>query len=70
MALSSTVLSAAMRAAMLADPDVGAVDGPALTALCDAIAETVVAHITANAVVLPGTFSNSGGPVVGAGVIT
>lgn len=70
MALNATTLSAAMRAAMLADPDIGAIDGDALTALCDAIASTVVAHVTANAVVLPGTFSNSGGPVVGAGIVT
>lgn len=51
MALSSAVLSAAMRAALLADPGIQAIDGPALTKLCDAIAEAVVAHITGAAVV-------------------
>jgi hypothetical protein len=51
MALNSTTLSAALRAAMLANPAIGAIDGAGLTAMCDAIASTVVAHITANAVV-------------------
>lgn len=48
---SETVLSAALRAAILAEPDAGAVDGDALTALCDAIAAAVIPHIIANAVV-------------------
>ena len=47
---SAPVLSAALKAALLATPAIGAVDGPALTALCDAIATTVLTHITANAV--------------------
>ncbi|OFV81987.1 MAG: hypothetical protein A2Y78_00185 [Acidobacteria bacterium RBG_13_68_16] len=51
MAMSSSVLSAALRAAMLADTAIGAVDGPALTAMCDAIAAAVVTHITGSAVV-------------------
>jgi hypothetical protein len=41
-----------MRAALLADPAIGAVDGTALTKMCDAIASTVVTHITSAAVVL------------------
>ncbi len=53
MALSSSVLSAAIRSALLADAaNTGAVNGPALTALCDAIAGAVVTHITTAAVVL------------------
>jgi hypothetical protein len=51
MPLNSPTLSAAMRAAMLAAPALNAVDGPELTALCDAIASTVVAHIVAAGVV-------------------
>ena len=51
MALSASVLSAAMRAKLLADEDTQAVDNAALTALCDAIAEACVEHITAAAVV-------------------
>ncbi len=47
MALSAPVLSAAMRAGLLAAPASGATDNAALTAMCDAIATAVVAHITA-----------------------
>lgn len=63
---SAPVLSTALRAAMLANPETMAQDNPALTAMCDAIATTVLAHITANAVVA-GTWSGppGGGPVVG-----
>lgn len=74
MALSSSVLSAAMRAAMLANPAIGAVDGAPLTAMCNAIASTVVAHITSAAVVLPTALIAPGGltplPVTGVGTIT
>lgn len=52
MALNASTLSADIRAALLADvANTKAVDGPALTAFCDAIATTVVAHVVANAVV-------------------
>ncbi len=51
MALSPTVLSAAFRSAMLADPDIGAIDDVGLTAMCDALASELVSHIIANAVV-------------------
>lgn len=64
---SAAVLSASMRAALVADAaNTKAVDGPELTAFCDAMATTVLAHITANAVVV-GTWSGppGGGPVVG-----
>lgn len=69
---SDSALSAALRAALLADPDTGAVDDVALTAFCDVIASVVLAHIVANASVSPAgvpPFSNSGGPVVGLGVV-
>jgi hypothetical protein len=46
---SDSVLSAALRAALLSDPETGAVDDSPLTAFCDKIAATVIAHITANA---------------------
>lgn len=58
MALSASALSAALRAAMIADPRVGAIDDTVkpepekgLTALCDCIATAVVAHLQAAAVV-------------------
>jgi hypothetical protein len=58
MALASATLSGLIRTAMLADPRIGAIDDSAkpeaeksLTALCDAIAGAVVAHILAGAVV-------------------
>ena len=57
MALTGTqsVLSAALRTALIADPRTGAVDDSALpadrkalTAFCDVIATVVLAHIVAN----------------------
>ncbi len=71
---TDSVLSAALRVALLANPDSKAVDGPALTALCDEIASTVLAHIVANAAVTgtctvatTGTASAQagGGPITG-----
>jgi hypothetical protein len=72
MALSATVLSAAMRAKLLAAPDVSAVDDEGLTAMCDALAEAVVEHVTAAAVVLPVLLvaPPGGGPVTGTGSVT
>lgn len=49
MALNATTLAAAIKAKLLAD--CGAVDDTPLDEFCDAIAEAVVDHITANAVV-------------------
>lgn len=72
MALSATVLSAAMRSAILAAPEVQAIDGVALTKLCDAIASTVVAHITANASVAVNTVTTcpaGAGTGVGTGTV-
>lgn len=52
MALSASVLSTALRAALVAEPSIRAnPDDPGLSALCDAIAGAVVAHILAAAVV-------------------
>ena len=69
---SAPVLSAAIRSAVLANPDVGGIDGDALTGLCDAIASTVLAHIIANAVVLPALLvaPPGGGPVTGTGTVS
>lgn len=69
---SDAVLSAALRVAMLADPDIGAVDDSGLTAMCDAIASTLLAHVTANATVLPTLLvaPPGGGPVTGTGSVT
>lgn len=49
--MSASVLSSAIRAGLLGNPDSQAVDNDALTALCDVIAGEVVAHIVANAIV-------------------
>lgn len=58
-----------MRAAILAS-DAGAEDNAALTALCDAISQTVVDHVTANATVAVPALGlvapTGGGPVTGA----
>ncbi len=58
MALSPSILSGLIRAAMIADPRIGAIDDSALpadqkalSALCDAFAGAVVAHILSAAVV-------------------
>lgn len=70
---SATVLQDSLRAALLS-ANCGAVDGAALTAMCNAIATTVVSHITANAVVTPTALlappGTAGGPVTGTGTIT
>jgi hypothetical protein len=72
-ALSSAVLSGEIRALMLSGPT-GATDNPALTALCDAIAQAVVAHIQSAAVVAvpsAGLIAPvGGGPVTGAAIGT
>jgi len=72
MALNASTLSAAMRAALLANPNTQALNNAALTAVCDAIASTVVSHITAAGIVLPLLMvaPPGGGPVTGTGVIT
>jgi hypothetical protein len=79
MALSASVLSGLIRTALAPTADgtgnaSHAVDNPQLTALCDAIAGAVVAHITSAGVVLPGTLvappGTAGGPILGAGEIT
>lgn len=71
-ALSASVLSAAMRAALLANVASKAQDNAALTAMCDSIAQTVIAHFTTNAIVLPLLLvaPPGGGPVTGTGVVT
>jgi hypothetical protein len=51
MALSPSVLSAAMRAALLGNPAAGVAAGPSLDAVCDAIAQAVVSHILSAAIV-------------------
>jgi len=74
---SDSVLSAALRAAMLANPDIGAIDDVGLTAMCDAIASTVLAHIVANALIpagilvaTTGTAAAQTGATTSTGVIT
>lgn len=72
MPLDASTLSVAMQAALLADPKAQAINNDALKAVCDAIASTVVSHITAAALVLPVLMvaPPGGGPVTGTGVIT
>ncbi len=61
----------AMRAAILAEPAIQAIDGAGLTALCEAIASTVVAHITSFAVIPPGIpVATDGGPAAQTGATT
>lgn len=72
MPLSASRLSAAMRSRFLANANTHAVDNAALTAMCDEIAATVLAEITANATVLPLAMvaPPTGGPVTGTGTVT
>jgi hypothetical protein len=58
--------------ALAAGAPLNAVDGPALTALCDVISQACVEHMTANAVVLPLLLvaPPGGGPVTGTGTVT
>jgi len=73
MALSAPVLSAALRAGLLARPETQAQDDEALTAMCDVIAETVIAHMVANALVTipPGVpVATTGSAVAQAGATT
>lgn len=72
MPLNATTLASEIKAAILAEPDAGAVDGAALEALSRAIASAVVTHVTVNALVLPTLMvaPPTGGPVTGTGVVT
>lgn len=74
MALSASVLSGLIRSkALAAGAPLNAVDGPALTALCDCIAQACVEHIVAAAVVTvpPGVaVATAGGPAAQTGATT
>lgn len=72
MPLSASRLSAAIKAALISNPDTGAIEGDATTAFCDVIAQAVVAEITANAAVVPTLLvaPPGGGPVTGTGGVT
>jgi hypothetical protein len=72
MPLDHSRLAAAIRANMLADESIGAVDAEPLTAMCNAIASAVITEITGNAVVVPTLLvaPSGGGPVTGTGAVT
>jgi hypothetical protein len=74
MPLSASVLSGLIRSkALAAGAPLNAVDGPALTALCDCIAQACVEHIVAAAVVTipPGVaVATAGGPAAQTGATT
>lgn len=68
-------IAPAMRAAMLADPLIAAVDGPALTAYCGAVAGAVAAAVVAEfadhaEVALRPSTTGDGVPVAGAQTTT
>lgn len=67
---TDAVLTAAIKAKLLADANV--VDNASLDTLCSSIAEAVLAHIVANATVIPTLLVAPplGGPVTGTGTIT
>jgi hypothetical protein len=71
MALSASVLSAAIKANLLANEDSQVVDNDALQAMCDEIGAAVVAHVTGAGVVMPTALvaPAGGGPVTGTGTI-
>jgi hypothetical protein len=59
-----------LRTLMLADPAIGAVDGPALTALVNAIVTACDHYIRTATVTSTGTAPPGGGVVPSVGVIT
>ena len=68
MALNATILGGAIRTALLAAPASGATDNAALTAMCNAIATAVVAHIlTAQVAVVTACPAGAG---TGTGAVT
>ena len=68
MALNAATLATLMRANLLAAPASGATDNPALTAMCTAIANAVVAHVQAAAAVTVVTACPAG-PGTGTGTV-
>ncbi len=69
MAMSVPTLAALMKAKCVAKEGSG-VSADANPAFFEALAEAVIEHLTANAVVTPGTFAAGGDPVTGAGGLT
>lgn len=68
MGLDAVRLGAAIKTKLLAAA-CGAVDGPALTGLSNAIADAVVAELKDNATVVPTTLVAGPNPVTGAGKV-
>lgn len=70
MALTISSVSARLKTKLLNDEDSAAQDNEALQSLCDAIAETIVEELQANAVVdLTGVVDAEARPLTGTGVI-
>ncbi len=68
MAMNGADMGAAVAAAIKGvNPDA---DTSFLEDYWEPICTAIVTYMTANAVITPGTFSNSGGPVTGTGGIT
>lgn len=63
---TESVLSAAIRAALLSDPETGAVDDSPLTAFCDKLAAALIPHLVANITLVVA----AGIPVATAGTAT
>jgi hypothetical protein len=70
MPLVPATYKTALRVALLADPAIGAIDGPALTALVDAICTATDAYIRTATVTSTGVAPPGGGPVPSVGAIT
>lgn len=68
MGLDAVRLGAAIKTKLLG-ANCGAVDGPALTGLSNAIAEALVAELKDNATVVPGTMAAGPNPVTGVGKV-
>lgn len=64
MALNAGTLAAAIQAKLIANPASGALPGPALDALCSAIAEAVIEHIVASAVLVTACPAGTGSGTV------
>lgn len=68
MALDAVRLGAAIKTKLLA-AGCGAVDGPALTGMANAIAQAVVEEFKTNGLVVPGTMVAGPDPVTGTGTL-
>lgn len=74
MPLTPGTLAPLLRTNILSKPNIGGLDNAAMTELCQAIEESIIPWLIANAVILPTALlappGTAGGPVTGTAQIT